>query len=91
MQHLKAVWKSFSLPVKEEHLVGKWYALMVRSKKRRKTLYIAKVLRRFLLEAGGPVDKLEMRCLMPKYGSGNTIDDTPELHPEDIGQFKRKR
>ena len=52
MQHLKAVWKSFSLPVKEEDLVGKWYALMVRSKKRRKTLYIAKVLRRFLLEAG---------------------------------------
>ena len=53
-------------------------------------MYIAKVLRRFLLEAGGLVDKLEMRCLMPKYGSGNTIDDTPELHPEDIGQFKKE-
>ena len=82
--NLEKVWKSVSLPVPEEELIGRWYAVIVNSKKR-KTLYIAKVVRRFLLEANGPVDCLEMCFLMPKYGSGDIIDDTPEHLPDDLG------
>ena len=70
---LDAVWESVSPPIPEEEIIGKWYGVVVRTK-RRKTLYIAKVVRRFLIDVGGPVEKLEMRCLMPKYGSGNVID-----------------
>ena len=81
--------KCFTACLPEEEIIGKWYGVVVRTK-RRKTLYIAKVVLRFLIDVGGPVEKLEMRCLMPKYGSGNVIDDTPELHPDDIGFFTKE-
>ena len=61
---LGKVWESISIPVPEEEGIGKRYAVIV------KTFYIAKVVRRFPLEANGPIDCLEMRFLMPKYGSG---------------------
>ena len=44
---LDKVWESVSIPVPEEEGIGKRYAVMV------KTFYIAKVVRRFLLEANG--------------------------------------
>ena len=68
---------------------GEWFAVIMNGKKR-KTLYVAELLSRFLVDEAGPVDKLEMRCLMPKVGSGNILNDTPELHPEDIGMFDLK-
>ena len=37
------------------------------------------------MDEGGPVDKIMMRCLMPKIGSGTTLNDTPE-HLPDIGE-----
>ena len=30
---------------------------------------------------------LEMKCLKPKYGSGDVVGDTPKHLPEDIGDF----
>ena len=86
---LSRVWESVSPPVPEENIVGKWYAVIVRSK-RRKTLYIAKIIQRFLDDHEGEVESLEMRCLMPKHGSGNVIDDTPELLPDDNGIFTKE-
>ena len=38
---LDAVWESVSPPIPEEEIIGKWYGVLVRTK-RRKTLYIAR-------------------------------------------------
>ena len=35
----------------------------------------------------GSVDLLKMKCLKPKCGSDNIIDNTPKHLPEDIGDF----
>ena len=82
------VWKSESPPVTEEELIGKWYAVIVRSN-RRKTLDIAKIVHHFLVDPDGPVESLEIRFLMPKYGSGDVIDDIPQHLPDDIGLVKQ--
>ena len=56
---------------------------------RRKTLYIAKIMHRYLMDPAGPVESLEMGFLIPKYGSGNITDDTPQHLPDDIGLVKQ--
>ena len=47
-QLLKSTWASVGLDHKEEDLIGKWYGVVYRGKKK-VTLYIAKVLNRFLI------------------------------------------
>ena len=37
-----------------------------------------------------PVDKIRMRCLKPKVGSGTVLDDTPVHLPDDIWDFELK-
>ena len=78
----------YLLLVTDEELIGKWYAVIVRLK-RRKTLYIAKIMHLCLIDPAGPVESLEMGFLIPKYGSGNIIDDTPQHFPDDIGLVKQ--
>ena len=78
----------YLLLVTDEELIGKWYAVIVRLK-RRKTLYIAKIMHRYLMYPAGPVESLEMGFLIPKYGSGNIIDDTPQHLPDYIGLVKQ--
>ncbi len=47
-------------------------------------LYVAKVLRRFLVDADGPVDTILVRCLKSKSGFGTRLQATPEhLLPHD--------
>ena len=36
-----------------------------------------------------PVDALEMHFLMPKYWSGNIIEETPDHLPEDLGMVHK--
>ena len=43
----------------------------------------------YLMDPAGPVESLEMGFLIPKYGSGNIIDDTPQHLPDDIGLVKQ--
>ena len=82
---LKSTWISLSPPVSEDDLIGKWYGCIYGDKKPQ--LYVAKVEKRFLLDEGGPVETILMRCLMPKTGSGITLQDTPKHLPPDITQF----
>ena len=83
---VKEAWKSVSPPISEGNIIGKWYGVVYRGGKM-PMLYVAKVLRRFLTDENGPVDKLEMECLMPKYGSGNILQAGPSHLPPDISQF----
>ena len=69
-------------PVFQEELIRKWYAVIVSSVRK---LYIDKIVQQFLVDADCPVDALEMRSLMPNYGSGNVIEETPEHLPDDLG------
>lgn len=82
---LKSTWISRSPPVSEYDIIGKWYGCIYGDKKTQ--LYVAKVEKRFLIDEGGPVESILMRCLMPKTGSGITLQDTPTHLPPDISQF----
>ena len=72
--------------MKEADIIGKWYAVCFQTK-RKPSLFVGKICRRFLIEEDGDVDKVEIRCLKPKIGQGTTLEDTPE-HLPDIGLFK---
>ena len=88
-QLLKSTWASVGLDHKEENLIGKWYGVVYRGKKK-VTLYIAKVLNRFLMDVDGPVKSLLMECLMPKTGSGNQLKAAPSHLPADVSEFEVK-
>ena len=82
-------WVPFGVEHKEEDLIGKWYEVIYRSKKKL-ILYVAKIKNRFLEDVDGPVCSLLMECLMPKTGSGNEIKATPTHLPPDISEFPLK-
>ena len=44
---------------------------------------VAKVMKRFLIEEGGPVDNILMSCLKPKVGSGTILEDCPKHLPDE--------
>ena len=52
------------------------------------TLYIAKILNRFLMDVDDPVKSLLMECLMPKIGSGDQLKAAPNHLPADISEFE---
>lgn len=54
--------------------------------KRISKLYVGKILKRFLADENGLVEKLEVRCLKPKVGSGTILEDTP-AHLPDVSLF----
>ena len=58
--------------------------------KKKVTLYIAKILNRFLMDVDGPVKSLLMECLMPKIGSGNQLKAAPNHLPADISEIEVK-
>ena len=64
---LKITWKTLNPPVKEDQILGKWYAIIY-SSKRSSMLFVGKVLRRFLDDENGPTESLEIKCLKPKAG-----------------------
>ena len=52
------------------------------------SLYVAKILSRFLIDANGPVDSTLMRCLKPIAGSETRLQATPEHLPPTDAHFK---
>ena len=52
---LRKAWKSFSPPVKETEIIGKWYGVIYRATKKTAALYVTKVLQRILQDEDGPV------------------------------------
>ena len=83
---LKETWKSLSPPINETDIIGKWYGLSWTTK-RSNTLFVGKLVRRFLVDENGPVDSVIMRCLKPKVGSGIILEDTPSHLPPDESRF----
>ena len=79
---LISTWKAISPPVKESEIIGQWYGVAYKGK-RREILHVAKVLRRFLYDEDGPVESLLMSCLKPKVGSGNILDEPPKRLPDN--------
>ena len=86
---LRSTWASVGVEHKEEDLIGKWYGVIYRSKKKL-ILYVAKIKNRFLEDVDGSECSLLMACLMPKTGSGNEIKATPTNLPPDISEFPLK-
>ena len=73
-------------PTKEKDLINKWFAV-VHASKHKRTLYIAKFVKRFLADEDGPVDECLMRCLKPKIDSETLLEDNPKHLPPDDGMF----
>ena len=82
---LRATWKTLSPPVTEDSLLGKWYGVVYCTKRISK-LFVGKILKRFLADENGLVEKLEVRCLKPKVSSGTIPEDTP-AHLPDVSLF----
>ena len=60
---------------------------MCYSGKRTESIYVAKLLQRFLTDEDGHVDTLLMKCLKPNIGSGTVLEDTPAHLPPDEPYF----
>lgn len=41
------------------------------------SVYVGKVVKRFLVDENGPVESVLVRCLKPKSGSSTILGDTP--------------
>ena len=54
---------------------------------KKKILFIAKLLNRFLHDKDGPVQSLRLKCLKLKCGSCNVLEDTRKHLPDDIDNF----
>ena len=61
------MWDSLSPPVSEEHLIGKWYAIIFDGEKI-PHLFIAKFDRRFLQDENSPLAAIDCFCLKEKIG-----------------------
>ena len=71
---------------KESNLEHKWFAIVYPSK-RKKVLFVVKLLRRFLMDKDGPADKFLMRCLAHKLNSCIILEDTLKDPSLDEGVF----
>ena len=83
---MKRTWAYLSPPNEEKNLIGKWFAVCYKGKKS-ESLYISKVVLRFLIDKDGPVECLLMKSLKPKVGSGTILEDTPSHLPADESMF----
>ena len=68
-------------------MIGKYVAAIYYNIKGRGKLFIAKVNRRFLVGANGPVHNIELDCLKPAVGKTTILQEIPEHLPRDIGLF----
>ena len=84
-KYMNSVWRSLNPPIKEEEIVGKWYAC-VYGEKKKQTLYIAKINMRYLFDVDGPTTDLFMSCLKPGVGSTTILEESPE-DLTDEGKF----
>ena len=82
---LKKTWKNINIPVKEEDIIGKWFACIY-GEKMKQTLFVAKAKMRFLLDVNGLTEGLMLECLKPNVGSTNILQSPPE-HLPDIDKF----
>ncbi|CAK8690374.1 unnamed protein product [Clavelina lepadiformis] len=84
---LGKTWLSVSPPIEEQDVLNQWYRVIDEGKKKKTSLYIGKVTRRFLEDENGPVHGLEIDCLKPHVGQGNVLKSVPDHMPSDIDFF----
>ena len=85
---LKICWDAFSPPIPENDLVNAWYAGIFYGAKKKGTLYLGRITKRFLKEKDGPVDCFEMNCLKLLSAPSNTALEEPPIHLlPDLGLF----
>ena len=89
-EHLKRVWSDFTPPITEESLKMKFFAAIYYidpSNRKKPKLFIGRIIRRFLSEAEGSVDCLELDCLELAVGSPVILSERLDTIGRDIGMF----
>ena len=84
-----SMWKEINPPVSEEDLTGKFFGAIyeVPSKKKKTKLFVGRCTRRFLKDADGPTDGLELHCLDLAIGSPIILNERPPHLERDLGFF----
>ena len=85
---LRSCWDVYLPPLPENDLVNAWYAAHFHGAKKKGTLYLGRITKRFLKEKDGPVDCFEVNCLKPLSAPSNTVLEEPPIHlSPDLGLF----
>ena len=84
-----SMWKEINPPVSEEDLTGKLFGAIyeVPGKKKKAKLFVGRCTRRFLKDADGPTDGLELHCLDLAIGSPIILNERPPHLERDLGFF----
>ena len=77
---LRNCWDALSPPIPENDLVNAWYAGIFYGAKKKGTLYLGRITKRFLKEKDGQVDCFEVNCLKPLLAPSNTVFEEPLIH-----------
>ena len=86
--YLKGVWHELNPPTSEGDLVGRFYAAIYNdTRSKRPLLYIGRVKRRFLRDAGGPATEITLDCLSLAVATDTVLKEPPSHLPRDIGEF----
>ena len=85
---LRNCWDALSPPIPENDLVNAWYAGIFYGAKKKGTLYLGRITKRFLKEKDGPVDCFEVNCLKPLSAPSNIVLEERPIHlSPDLGLF----
>ena len=82
-ERLKDLWESLSPPISESEVTQKWYGVVYEQQKKN-YLYVGKALRRFLVDADGPVTSIQIECLKQHVGTEPILEWIPPHLPRDI-------
>ena len=86
---LKTCWEAFSSPAPEKDLINAWYAAIFYGGRKKGSLYLGRVKKRFLKKKDGAVDSFELDCLKPSAVPSTTVIEEPPVYlGPDLGLFK---
>ena len=86
---LKICWESFSPSVPERDLINAWYSAIFYEGKKKGTLYLGRIKKRFLKEKDGTVDSFELACFKPSAAPSATVIEEPPIHlGPDLSLFR---
>ena len=81
-------WDAFSPPIPENVFVNAWCAGIFYGVKKKGTLYLGRITKRFLKEKDAPVDCFGVNCLKTLSAPSNTVLEEPPIHLlPDLGLF----
>ena len=89
-KHVLSMWKEINPLVSEEDLTGKFFAAIyeVPGKKKKVKPFVGRCTRRFLKDADGPIDGLELDCLNLPIGLPIILNERPTQLERDLGFFR---